>query len=609
MIKLIPIIFLILTLSPQNAYAQGDMPNDFRIGIFRFYYTMDNEKRNMPISSPFLPGTDYPSSELNVYIKNGVNTIQDYRIPSPWFHEDKVTGILNLLNNLNEYYGSEIKLMTNSKTYFMPLNNDSGGGENVYNNISSDGETGSGKHAYNSFKPRPHYDNLINTIYSSPAYQHLIWGHQVSEEAAYYHPFYSTMDLPNKDNLIYVEVPPGNVGSALAYFKESLAAKSVYNQKFILMEGYHGRAVLPGATETQGIYYAPDYLPLLDKNDPRDVWFEGSYNRWEGSKWFKQEYSNIFKPGNKNYHYLGKFESVDYAKKFTDNVQKVITVSLSRPKNGKITWDSITYYRYHANLNIKNANWLWFQVYTSIIHGVDGIWFWNVRDCWDRNDPGDVARNKMRVNNDPARYEEENFYDHYTNYLAPIIKEMRYLVNHNLLSTDETSILFAKTTQKDVNSILDDPKSYIFKGNHDGNWDLLNQTKDNHQSEVYGLRYTIRSNGTETIMIISNPLDVPIESVRLDFSRIRDSRIQDATGIHLLFKGKEKCRSYRYPRITNKNYKTVRKSNFDFDTPIDEVPYVNISRKYNFKKKELSLSFGPLDVHVIHFGVVSTSDQ
>jgi len=598
MINIFPIILLALAINSQNINVQGDKPNDFRIGIFGMDFSFD--EMNNPVSSPFLPGTTHPSSDINVYVQHGVNTIQDYRVPSAWVYEDRVVNVFMLINNINSYYGSDLKLMTNSKSYFKPYHKDSKEGENIYNNISSEGETGSGKQASNKFKPRPHYDHMIE-LCSQQEFRNMIWGHQLSEEAAYFHPFNFSMDAPNKNNYVQIEVPPANVGSALNYFKKALATRDVYDQKLVLMEGYHGRAVLPGATETEGIYFAPDYLPILAKNDPRDVWFEGSYSRWEGSKWFRQEYSRIFKPGNMNYHFLGKYESIEHAKEFTDNVQKVYTVSLSRPSNGKIGWDPITYYRYHTDLDIKNANFIWLQVYTAIIHDVDGIWFWNPKDCWDRNDPDDVARNKMRIDKDPERFEEENFYSYYTNYLGPIIKEMRYLVNHDLISTNENIVLYSKTTDEDESGILSDPKSYIFEGNHDGNWDLLKQTEDNHQSEVYGLRYTIRTNGSETIMIIVNPLAVPIESVWLDFSGIRNPRIQVATGVHLLFKGDALGSSFHYPDIKSKNYKTIRRSDFDFDTPIDQIPHVDISEDYNFKKKDLFLRFGPLDIHVIRF--------
>ncbi len=32
---------------------------------------------------------------------------------------------------------------------------------------------------------------------------------------------------------------------------------------------------------------------------------------------------------------------------------------------------------YHSNTNVPNGNWLWFQAYTSVIHGAKGIWFWD----------------------------------------------------------------------------------------------------------------------------------------------------------------------------------------------------------------------------------------
>ena len=601
MINFFPILLLALSISSQNIQAQGGRPNDFRIGIFGFDFTMDANNKRKPVSKPFLDDGKSPSSELNVYVQHGVNTIQDYRIPSAWVYEEKVEDVLNLISNVNQFYGSDIMLMTNAKTYFKPDQNESGRGENIYNNIDASGLEGAGKQEQNKFKPRPHYDNLFTSIYSLPDYQQVIWGHQVCEEAAYYHPFNTSMKLPDKDNLVHVEVPPSNIRDAMNYFEKKLAEKNIYQQKFIIMEAYHNRVTIPGAEDPQGIYTPMDYMAIMDKNDPRQIYFEASYNRWEKDKWYKQGYGQIFNDVYDNFHYLGKFESVDYAKSFTNNVQKVISVSLSRNFKGKIKWDPDTYHRYHIDLEIKNANWLWFQVYTSIIHGVNGIWFWNVRDCWDRNDKDDIAKHELKTSDDPDRYAEDNFYYHYTDYLAPIIKEMRYLVNHNLLSTDESSILYSKTTSEDTNRILDYPGAYIFEGNHDGHWDLLTHTADNHQSEGFGLRYTIRTNGKETIMIVSSPIGVTIESVWLDFSRIDYPGIQEAKEIHLLFKGKAEARSYQYPHISSKKYKTIRASDFDFSTPINEVPYVDITDDYNFKKKDLFLSFGPLDVHVIRF--------
>ncbi len=127
--------------------------------------------------------------------------------------------------------------------------------------------------------------------------------------------------------------------------------------------------------------------------------------------------------------------------------------------------------------------------------------------------------------------------------------------------------------------------------------------EDEFSTENYGLRYVMFSNGEnkeEVIMIISNPLNLPILNVPLNFNKISNKVIQNSIGVQVLFRGDNA------PVVTtngdvNTNYKVQRKLKYDWETSVyDDIPHLEAFFESPINKT-LSLDFGPLDVHILRF--------
>ncbi|MBO4738355.1 MAG: T9SS type A sorting domain-containing protein [Bacteroidales bacterium] len=155
---------------------------------------------------------------------------------------------------------------------------------------------------------------------------------------------------------------------------------------------------------------------------------------------------------------------------------------------------------------------------------------------------------------------------------------MRYLVNNDIISTDINTIIATKTDNADKNCIVPNAEEYIPS--------ILPKEK---RTEEYGLRYTIRCNGKETYMIITNPLNISI-NVTLNFQNISNPQIQNAIGVYFMFEDNSQ-------KTTSILYKTDRESNINLQQNTVEKKYY---KKFT-KDKKLNVSFGPLDVKIIKF--------
>jgi hypothetical protein len=222
------------------------------------------------------------------------------------------------------------------------------------------------------------------------------------------------------------------VFDAITWFRNRLISHGIGNQKLIVMEANHARSIHDNTKDDAGQYNPQDYLrgPVRP-----DVFFEGSYTHFPQTDWQNYPYSNIKNNGpNDNWHYLGPFKSVDYGFLQVPEVHKVINI------------EPIGVNVFHSNDSIQNANWLWFQAYTSIIHGADGIWFWGLPYAWK---PGEKQAIETNLSTPwgqiPDRYKRQYFPENYRNFVAPLAKELRYLVDNNFLNTDVASVLYTKT--------------------------------------------------------------------------------------------------------------------------------------------------------------------
>src|SRR5207302_13386 len=195
----------------------------------------------------------------------------------------------------------------------------------------------------------------------------------------FYHWFNASSDVvgndgPHDGKNCNVEVPPQNVDEAIGFFRNRLNAKGVPPgyQKIIVAVVNHGKSINNYLMyDGEGQYLPQQYINLSNKPD---AIFEASYYQFPiDSAWKTQPYSNINNSGqnDNNYHYLAKFKNIDFIKGYNSNVHAEMSTELND--------DHPSYYTaWHSDLKIRNANYLWFQTYTSIIHGVSGVWFWGL---------------------------------------------------------------------------------------------------------------------------------------------------------------------------------------------------------------------------------------
>lgn len=552
---------------PTSNYAQQSIkPNEFKVGIFGATSCKTHFVRGceVPFETPLYNG--YKTSVLNILSEDGFNIYQTYA-PNEWISE------FFLKNYLKLSQANNFKVELSAGHYYKPTidinGNDLECGTNVYDNCGNSIEVCQFPYELNYF--RPNINNFINNIYKVSPYKDIIWGYHICEEASYKHFQHFKNDCTGnvwKDSIAFIEteIPPTNVNDAISYFKESLSSAGIINHKMVVMEANHHKNINANTNDQEGKFNPQEYILLLKKNDSRDVFFEGSYTQFP-KNWQAQKYSDMF---NDQYHYLGAFKSIDYAKCYSSEVHKVINIEGTEN-------DSAYLAHYHSNNNIPNANWLWFQAYTSIIHGAKGIWFWDINFSWNKDEKD---KKFWEDDSKPDRYNRNYFPENYQKYITYLAQEPRFLCDKNIISTDESTIIATKTDSTDLNCIVPDIQSYNIDS-------CLIKEK---LTEKYGLRYTIRSNGTETFMIITNPLNAAILSVTLNFLNSSNQQIQNSDGVYVLFDNNQDS-------VNSSHYKVDRNSNINLkDGTIEKKYYIPFTQN-----KQLTISFGPMDVKVLKF--------
>lgn len=555
-------ILISLSLVVTNAFAQEQFEsNVFNIGIFGAHPSMSYWQDGCEFTYETRLHEGYKTSVLNVLSEDGFNIFQT-QAPNEWTSENFLKSHLKLAN------ANGFRVELNAGHYYNP----SGGGFNVYDNCKQSINPCSSPYDIGYF--RPNINSYLNNVFSQSPYKEIIWGYHICEEAAVTHNQHFAMDCIGNEwnNPAYftrAEIPPSNVFEAIMHFKNSLSQHGILNHKMVVMEQNHHKSINLNSSDGNGIYNAQDYLNILSKNDARDVFFEGSYTKFPSDQWQTQTYTSMF---NNGFHYLGSFKSIDYAKSFSSNVQKVINV-----EGTSIVSDYMKHY--HSNVQVPNANWLWFQAYNSIIHGAKGIWFWDLGFSYNEdeiNHWGDLSNE--------SRFNRQFFPENYRNFIAHLGKELRFLVNQDILTTDLNSVVATKTDHADYNCILPAAISYI-----------PSFLPFEFRSEYYGLRYTIRSNGSDTYMIITNPLNVSV-STTLSFANSSNPIIQNSTGVYWVFESGP-------ANVAMANYKVDRNSNIDLVNGLVGSQYFS-----NFtQNKTLPISLGPLDVKIIKFAKSNTS--
>ena len=447
-------------------------PKGFAIGMFGVECT--NDPAFMPYNHiPFADATfgGHNSSDLNILSQDGFNLVHDYN--ANWCNLSLRKFLILCDNNGMKLLAGGGYYNPNSPTIIKNPGRDHPNtivppryGSNVYDC----GGLGSNDPNESIWKPRPNIVSLFRYVCCDPALKDIVWGHQLSEEAAYFH--YQWHGV-HGDSLVLSEIPPDNVFDAVISFRWFTSGLA---QRLVVMDANHGKSIYDNTTDGDGYYYVPEYI----RGARYDTFFEGSYENFP-TDCLGYPYSNIY---NNGYHYLGFLKSIDYVLQHVPEVHKVIAIYYD-PANAAS--DPLRFHLYLGPTGL-NAAWLWFQAYASIVHGATGIWFWWLREAWRPNETKPAANSPDYFEHLPACY---------TNYVAPLARELRYLLNQGFLNPNQSTLVHSKTDSPDGLGIVPSPTNYVFP----------QSTVDNtHMTEQYGIRYAIRSSGQHAIMIAVNPL-------------------------------------------------------------------------------------------------------
>jgi|GEM_PF-2320215 len=518
----------------------------------------------------------FNSSFQNVVAEDGFNTIFTY-YPDCYFNDDFLRAYLTLAKNNN------LKVFDYTSSFYKPYPFASGG-ENQYN----------ANPAINNV--RFNVDKAYEDVYADPLLANTIQGHTLGGEHSFFHAHAKKDSIPSscQDSVTNAaweldEMPPQNLSDALLHFKAKRASLNLNNQKLVYSCAVHG-GTIQGSTDNNGVYDEEDYVFMNGVVNPQkpDIFDEGSY------------FSNQFREWNINANYLGKFKSIDFGKQHFSRVIAEIDIEQNDIVNPHYR------YIYHSNPTIENANHLWFQTYTSIIHGATGIIFWQLTNAY-KNIPIDIA-NKAYIDsaNNNDRFERTYTPLWYQMFVSNLGKELRYLINEGFLSTDPASIIYSKggSTNNDPNCILPssatylpaaitsaDARDYKAVNNIQGPFSVSNPA--NRRGEDYGLRYSIRTNGTEVIMIVSNPNPYSVHGVKLNFEHLANPIIRRADGVDVLFD------DGLVTNVNSTSYKTGAKRSNSVDSNFDLLKKHHINFTPN--EKNFLSDFGPFDVKIYKF--------
>ncbi len=638
----------------NNPHAQvlPDSTNDFKIGMFsaRFFhwdtatqtFNCDLCSTSCHVYEPVMraykklgnPTSYYPSSQLKVLGEDGFNIVLPY---TPAWSEYSSGYVASLLQH---FKNSNMQCLFHAKEYYQGIKAD-------YNFYHAPGDTCIGNTIFDyNIHPDtccghiPNYNLLIDSVCLQPRFREVIWGYNVTEEASarHYVPIqidsFRTAYDDNKTTILS-EIPVSNVVEAI----DNIRSKDPH-RKMAVLEACHNAVIQDGIRDTEALhsmdssfysYYQPyEYLKLTgySLSQRPDVFIEGSFSDpnpiW--LDWYKYEYDSLshYEPDNDTtrykayHHYLGPLKSIDWAYQYVDNVQELLSISAERVS---ATHPDDSHYYLHTHPDsVCNANYLHFQAYTSIIHKVNGVWFWSLDAAYL---PDEASKT---VFNSASRFVRDSFPRTYNHFVTPLSRQLRYLVNKNLLTTDLRSHVAHRT-----DSVED--KYNIIKVNNFDILGLFDRDAANNKITVlrenehyktirakrrlrppYSPRYTLRTNGKEDLLIVSNPLFSCVNAT-LDLSGIaqRDDIIRNADSCYLLFEGTFPTdsvvrridykvfrdtidwRNDTLPRYTLRD--TVSDSNVE-TVPIKQYETINYATTID------SVGFGPADVHLFQFGPV-----
>ena len=581
--KLFTLLFTIL-LSIQ-VFSQI---NDFKIGVVSWGDVSFSKDVNKDIITSPKIGSEY-SSVYGVYKNDGVNIIRTYEPTcNDWddWTKKKTEDYYTLIIN------NGLKLMVQNAYWFKLDQNDPTNTNKTtlqWNNFDVN--------TYDSYFLN--YDYTFHNLYNREPFKSNIWGTDlIGEYQTGMYPFESVRPLRWFANDGYeaywahMIIPKESASAGFSHFS-TLKTSTIPNLKLINAPGAHGYKLEGHIMDNQE--NMSDYITMQNRGD---VCYEAGYF----SKWILYAYNNIHMSNRDRGLY--KFDNIDFCQNYFNEVHTEIDVQNYDHLDSITNWH--LKYTTSTNPSSPNFNNLWFKTYTAIIHGINGVWFYHPLNMYSES----AIDNVNKTNLENKDFSKDNFPDNYKNFLAPLIQELAYLVKKNLLSTESSSILYSKTSNSDPNGILKPCGNYIPQTlTSENSSDLINFRIENNlyeqtfgsteitfpmqnldwDNEKFGIRYTIRTNGTEVVMILSNPNPIQISGVELDFNNISNPIIRNSNYVDVLFEDNSL-------QPTNLNYKTDRNSTVNLSalTVGKSYPIPLVNRK-------CTLSFGPLDVHILKF--------
>lgn len=509
------VIFIVGVLTPVLSLAQSN--NGFEIGMFGFRPMFDQNAncQKTPVSVTEVNG--FNSSTLNVLKEDGFTISFSYQYPGYHRKQEQLKKTIDL------YSANNMQIMANVNLFYKSDDdNCSLSGTAVFNGSTNhDNECGN--------QLRPNYLKMFDNVFNTEEYSSAIWGYHVTEEPEKYNPVNPEDDYTYHLALAYPDIYDREqdidaVEDAMTTFK----TLKIPEHRTVQMHAMHAKSITQYLEyDVEGPLVAPDFMELENRCD---VFFEGSYDAIVmRPEWAHMNYSDIFKIGwnDENYtqtdeegipcplptwsqtdyslnnkHYLGFLESINYGKTLFSEVHKVLNC-----KTGDSQEFGLDVLNLSANSEPKNGGWLWFGAYSSIIHGVNGIWFFQLDNMFLANE--NQKKNAMEAGAYGVNaFDRASFPVAYKKYVAPLVREISYLANEGFLDLSSDTEILTKLNSADEYCIVDHPSNYYFFSKY--GWELGNsylQNRQDHLSENYGLRYTVRSNGSETIMIITNVLN------------------------------------------------------------------------------------------------------
>ncbi len=604
------IFFLLSTVVIVGSHALGQ--NNFKIGIFNNFLTYDS---NGNIVSNTMYNGGY-SSGLNVLAQDGFNLMETYW-PDPYLLKSNYKPLAQLVHNNN------MQLMDHLQEWFKPTQ-------------STPSHTGICQ--FNAGSSNPYYigwnyDWLYQNVYNDTSISKVFYAHDMGTEFSYFH-YYpianygdwwcdynwyncygspgSTIKLNNSceasGKYHASEIPPQVLSDAIKYLKVTAypsitqpISSGLATHNGYVSDGYQDPCYY-NVAPCYGMYNPQDYLnfPGVNHAQKPDIINEDSY------------YNNAFagwgSPNSSSNNYLGKFINIDYihSKGYTHIISE-----------NDIAREDI--HDVYSNPGVKNFNMTRFLTYTAIIHGVDGINFFTLPDSYgghydsshtwiqDYNyDPDGFDKGRFDNTQNtslPTRFSRGNFPYLYQFYVSRLARELRYLVNNNSITpNNSTNLLYKKTVSADGNNILESSTNYLpatiasvdaTDYNLINNYPTTNAVTNNHRGEDHGLRYIITSNSNgEATMIVSNPNPYSVHNAHFDFTGITNPMISNALVVDVLFDDGS------VTNVNATNYKT------DTSASVEAVTF-NLLKKYTLpfcsNNKKFAADFGPFDVKIFNF--------